>query len=502
MPFNPRSRAPAVLTTLLVVVAACAPAPDPIGVSGERDDLVLDAEVAASRDSLVVDLVVRNERAEPVHLVPTQCGRVVDVELERTLFRPEGKRWTGSVQTVKALVLRDQRVLDRPDHFHPRRAADSSSSTPDCLRPERPVTLAPGGEVLERWELPFNAAPALDALGSAATKVTLEVVEAKSADDVEYLDVLGDDREDAARRGRSLRVEMPLEDVLSRDASKPLEGPSHGELFDRLMEDAELREWIEAQPADSWALAVLRPAYPGYGGDLETVQFRLVTKAFERAARVEARPDGSGVVARLPGEESRARDFVRGPGTLPPGIELIPDGDYALTDDLHLPEVLLPSGRVLVGEYLFDLEPLQVTVAPGAYPAHVTLARYRGQDVDNVAFASLVLSDAPTVRWERVDDIAVDGGSTTIVSVEGRDAMSRLFEDDENAWLAQSEEIFDSLAAHDYLATEFPITADTNLVHVSSGIGDGGYPVHVGFDATGGPTRVVVDFYLLHLAWP
>jgi hypothetical protein len=218
--------------------------------------------------------------------------------------------------------------------------------------------------------------------------------------------------------------------------------------------------------------------------------------------RAEARPDGSGVVVRLPGEESRTRDFARGPGTLPPGITLVPDPDYALTDDLHLPEVLLPSGRVLVGEYLFDLEPLDITVAPGAYPVHATLARYRDRDTDNVAFASLVLSDAPTVRWERADDIAVDGGSTTIVSVEGRDAMSRLFEDDENAWLAQSDEIFDSLAAHDYLGTEFPITADTNLVHVSSGIGDGGYPVYVGFDAAGGPTRVVVDFYLLHLDWP
>ncbi len=46
------------------------------------------------------------------------------------------------------------------------------------------------------------------------------------------------------------------------------------------------------------------------------------------------------------------------------------------------------------------------------------------------------------------------------------------------------------------------LTPEANLAYFSSGNGDGGYPVYVGFDAEGNPTRVVVDFYLLHLAWP
>ena len=99
----------------------------------------------------------------------------------------------------------------------------------------------------------------------------------------------------------------------------------------------------------------------------------------------------------------------------------LPDSDYELTEDLRVGDVLLPSGRVIVGEYLFELEPLGLDVASGAYPAHATLARYRDQDFDSVAFASLVFSDAPTVRWEDGDFIAVDGGTTTITSVEGRD---------------------------------------------------------------------------------
>jgi len=68
--------------------------------------------------------------------------------------------------------------------------------------------------------------------------------------------------------------------------------------------------------------------------------------------------------------------------------------------------------------------------------------------------------------------------------------------------LQLDEDIFNSMVAHDYLGTEWELTPDTNLVRVSSGNGDGGYPVFVGYDAAGNPTRVVVDFLLLHLSWP
>ena len=164
--------------------------------------------------------------------------------------------------------------------------------------------------------------------------------------------------------------------------------------------------------------------------------------------------------------------------------------------------MLLPSGRAIVGEYLFDADPLGFAVAPGAYPAHATLARYNDEGVDSVAFATLVLSDAPTVRWEEATNIAVDGGTTTITSVEGRDELGRVFEDDQLGSMQLDEDIFYSMVAHDSLGTEWELTPDTNLVRVSSGNGDGGYPVYVGYDAAGNPTRVVVDFLLLHLAWP
>ena len=87
---------------------------EPVSISGEHDGLAVEGQVTSTGSSIAVDVVVRNDRDEPIHLVPDQCGRVVDVELERTTFQPEGTRWDGSVQAVKEIVLNDQRSPRRP----------------------------------------------------------------------------------------------------------------------------------------------------------------------------------------------------------------------------------------------------------------------------------------------------------------------------------------------------------------------------------------------------
>ena len=482
-----------------LLVVACSPAAEPVALSADHDGLRLDAAVTNTGHSIGVDVVLRNERAKPVVIVPNQCGRVIDVELERTELRPEGQRWKGSVQAVKELVLDGQASLDRPDTFAPRRVGDRSSEVPTCTRAERLTTVQPGDEIAERWELSFDDAIALRELGSDATMVSVEAVEARDPSELEFLDILPADAEDDAREGRVVRAELPLSEVVQREASEPIKGPSHGELFDVLLQDDALRRWIESQPADAWGRADLRPAYPDYGPEFERVHLKLFTKEFEQAALVTAEADGSEVVLELPDEETRAQPFARTTGTLPPGITAFPDSDYALTDDLQIGDVKLPTGRVIVGEYLSDEEPLAFTVAPGAYPAHATLARYPDYPNDDVAFLTLVLSESPTVRWQPSGVIGVDGGTTTVTSVEGRDEFLKA---QETRSLELSEAIFDSMVAHDYLATEWELTPETNLVQVSSGVGDGAYPIYVGFDAQGEPTRVVVDFSLVHLAWP
>ena len=216
-----------------MIAAACSPAAKTVPISGDHDGLRVDGEVSASGSSIAVDVQVRNDRVQAITLVPDQCGRVTDVELERTVFRPEGKRWDGSVQAVKEVVLHDQEFDDNPDSFAPRRVGDHSAATPDCQRPEHLIVLEAGASIAERWELPFYMSRNLREVGSEAAAVSLEAIEARDTNEMEYSDIVSFPDEDAVREGRAARAVLRLSDVLDRAATERLEGPSRGELFDR-----------------------------------------------------------------------------------------------------------------------------------------------------------------------------------------------------------------------------------------------------------------------------
>jgi hypothetical protein len=472
----------------------------------EREGLVLEADLQATTTELIAEVVVRNERSEPVHLVPDPCGRVSEVMLVRTKLLPEGRRWNGAIQAVKEIVLRDQVARQGPDRFHPPRPPADAEPESFCPRPEAPIALAPGEQRFERWTLPRVYATALDDIGSEGSAVRVEIVEARSADELEFLNTLSWADGDGERAGRNVRIERSaagLVRTLPRDPSVPA---SRGELFDVLVaESAELRAWIEEQPPGGWREVRLTPALPEFGAELAYVRFRLTTTGYERAATVRATPDGRPLELELPGPADVTRQFARRAATLPPGIALVPEPEaYDLTEDLLLPELLLPSGRIVVGEYLLDTEGLTVetSVPAGRHSVHATLAGDGDADL-RVAFASLVVSDEPTVRWEEIGAIAVDGGSTAFISTEGRDALIDLFETDQAAWdRFWSEDLWDSHVAHDYLATERPVVDELNIAYFSSGFGDGGYPVFIGYDGQDGPTRIVADFYVVHLDWP
>ncbi len=110
----PRDVARGCLAVALFAAVSCAPSAEPVSTSGEHDGLAVEAQVTSTGSSIAVDAIVRNDREEPIHLVPDQCGRIVDVDLERTSFLPEGKRWDGSIQAVKEIALRDQRIRREP----------------------------------------------------------------------------------------------------------------------------------------------------------------------------------------------------------------------------------------------------------------------------------------------------------------------------------------------------------------------------------------------------
>jgi len=164
-------------------------------------------------------------------------------------------------------------------------------------------------------------------------------------------------------------------------------------MYDRMVENPTMREFIEAQPADSWRDASIALAGP--------VEFRAITSGFERAVTASLARDGSASKVSLPGTADRIRVFERRPATMPPGIAVIPESDTPIpTEDVIAGTLSLPSGRIVADGYLgADAVPLQDRAAPGSYPVFVTVARFPDIPHDQVAFATVVVSDAPIVAW-------------------------------------------------------------------------------------------------------
>ena len=146
-----------------------------------------------------------------------------------------------------------------------------------------------------------------------------------------------------------------------------------------------------------------------------------------------------------------------------------------------------------------EVEPLPDIAAPGAYPVFATVGRLPGYTFDTVAYASVVVSDAPTVSWQARTIVGVDGGTAGFTSAEGSELLGRM---DVTANVAMVFDAFDSLTAHDNVITEVPIGEGLDMAIFTTGNGDGGYQVYVGLDADGKPTRFVMDFAIVHLGWP
>ena len=240
--------------------------------------------------------------------------------------------------------------------------------------------------------------------------VRVDVVEAKAPDELHYLDILGKGYADPSPPG-TVRVEYRVSSVLHQEPTNPPRGPSRGQLYDRMVQNAALRGWIEAQPADSWRQVDLRPSYPG----LDRVRLHMVTSAYERAAVATARPDGTAVSVDLPTPADGARVYPRRPATLPAGIRVIPEEDgYEPTEDILAGSLDLPSGRIAVTEFLLD----EASSASASSRVGIAPTRpWRGTSTNSRASRSPRSCSRPRRR-------CAGSGSGPSPSTEGRRASS------------------------------------------------------------------------------
>jgi hypothetical protein len=179
------------------------------------------------------------------------------------------------------------------------------------------------------------------------------------------------------------------------------------------------------------------------------------------------------------------------PSLFAEGRLVSPFGETVPLEVARLGEVTCRSGVLTVRDFGyggFDLAPLARRVPAGTYRAEVSSAAGT-----NVALR-LLLSDAPVVSWHPAETpdgsnvVGVDAGNVaiadlaTLVRCEAQHV--------EELFLRESDRML--------TGTVFSLTGEVNdAVMVTSGYGDGAYPVYWGVADDGSIASLVVDFVVL-----
>jgi hypothetical protein len=450
---------------LALVVAGCGgPSEAHVTTTRVSDGIAVQMTLGATHDGLSVEARIENQRTEPLVLRQDGCGYAGVAEVARTTHQPRGRRWSGSIQALKRLVLEDQAASEAPEPMTAvRKRCVGEGSAPT-------LTLKPGAVRKERWI--SRAHPSmLDVVGSKHAVARLKLFEPDETKP-------------------SVAVTQPVSTVAEWKVSYP-EGRSDGRRFDTLLADPALRRALAAEPAAGWREAAL--SVVGGADELKAVSAR-----YERAFLAVG--DGKRVQLVAPGPADRILPYPQAPAELPPGIGVIPEpAGYKATHDVLAGALRLPSGRLAVDSVFDERTPVvDERARPGAHPFRVTLAKPVDGSVEGVALATLVVSDRPTVRWRYVLPVGVEGSTAMFSSAEG--ARIRAAAPPEDS-AAEYDADVDALAARLHVA-ERDLGKGTNLMTFETGAGDGGYNLYAGLDAAGHPTRYVLDLELLHLDWP
>jgi hypothetical protein len=179
--------------------------------------------------------------------------------------------------------------------------------------------------------------------------------------------------------------------------------------------------------------------------------------------------------------------------------------------DLYVGDLMLPSGKVMVGDPVSSDSMLTFSLglSAGPYPLHVVTARPRYGGYEETAWIALTLSTAPVTHWEpavpvghsakelkpgEVFTFGTDGGTGGFASPEAMRHMDASlgasgYGDPLNDSLGQREE------ANDWLWGLMTVESSTGAnVFASSTGGDGGFPVFLGLDAQNRPAVLLTDF--------
>lgn len=194
--------------------------------------------------------------------------------------------------------------------------------------------------------------------------------------------------------------------------------------------------------------------------------------------------------------------------TFEPGTKFqLDDASEVVVELVEAGRLRLPSGRLIVADpdpWMHEVAPFVETVPPGEYPVELAVVRFTEDgEHTRVAACRLPVSARPTVSWDNAwrpgehelllgdgefFGVGVDTGQVALVDAAAAAAYENTIEDAYDDLVGLSHEVPEPASGS---------ASGANLITVSSGWGDGAYPVWVGRDADAGLTCFVVDFLVL-----
>ncbi|QJX46546.1 DUF4241 domain-containing protein [Hymenobacter taeanensis] len=168
------------------------------------------------------------------------------------------------------------------------------------------------------------------------------------------------------------------------------------------------------------------------------------------------------------------------------------------------------SGRVVACEPLTGGAQAFTTLFPkGRFPVELTVAQFGGDE--RVAFARILFSEAPVVKWEpallpgqqplplfgeKYYGYPVDGGTGLFIDAH-RLLPFTTFLQDNAVWEQLFIKSFRLETSSPLLGLLYATPRDT-VATFSTGLGDGTYASYVGLDAQNRPCRLLTDFQLIN----
>jgi hypothetical protein len=185
-----------------------------------------------------------------------------------------------------------------------------------------------------------------------------------------------------------------------------------------------------------------------------------------------------------------------------------------VTDVVEAGTVQMPSGRLVAtdpGWIDDDVEPFEITVAPGDYPVQLGILRFEDDPEHvRVTAAKLVISPDPVASWElalvpgqdprmlgenEFYGFGVDTGTGCFFDAAARAAFEKILDVDSDEGLVD-----------DVMGARTAVVADpesgATLVAYASGWGDGSYPTWIGRTASGEVACFVSDMLILRHCTP